>query len=61
MNSSGLQYRQGIWCIVLLIRIQSTVQVAYHIMIELDQLVFARPLDLTSETMLSVSKNAFKG
>ena len=33
--------------------------VACHIMVELSKLDFPRPL--TSETMLTVSKNAFKG
>ena len=39
--------------------IQCTIQIADHAMVELNQLGFARPL--TSETMLTVSKNAFKG
>ena len=42
-----------------LIMIYSTIQVAHQITIELDQLGFARPL--TSETMLTASKNAPKG
>ena len=41
------------------ITIQCTIQIANQIMKELNQLGFAGPL--TSETMLTVSKNAFKG
>ena len=41
------------------ITIQCTIQVVNQIMEELNQLGFAGPL--TSETMLTVSKNAFKG
>ena len=41
------------------ITIQCTIQIANQIMEESDQLGFAGPL--TSETMLTVSKNAFKG
>ena len=39
--------------------IQCMFQIAYHVMVELKHLGFAGPL--TSETMLTVSKNTFKG
>ena len=35
------------------------IQIAHNVMAELNNLSFARPL--TSETMLTVSKKAFKG
>ena len=38
---------------------QSSVQVTNHVMKELNQLGFARPL--TTEAVLAVSKNIFKG
>ena len=39
--------------------VQSSIQVTNHVMKELDQLGFARPLP--TETMLTVSKNVSKG
>ena len=39
--------------------VQSSDQVTNHVMKELDQLGFARPL--TTESVLAVSKNIFKG
>ena len=39
--------------------VHSSVQVTNHVMKELNQLGLARPL--TTETMLTVSKNVFKG
>ena len=39
--------------------VQSSIQVTNHVMEELNQLDPARPL--TTETMLTVSKNVFKG
>ena len=39
--------------------VQGSIQVTNHVMIELNQLGFARPL--TTEAMLTVSKNIFKG
>ena len=35
------------------------IQIAYNVKVELNKLSSARPL--TSETMLTVNKNAFKG
>ena len=39
--------------------VQGSIQVTNHVMKELNQLGFARPL--TTEAMLTVSKNIFKG
>ena len=39
--------------------VHSSIQVANHVVKELNQLGLARPL--TTETMLTVSKNIFKG
>ena len=39
--------------------VRSSIQVTNHVMKELNQLGLARPL--TTETMLTVSKNVFKG
>ena len=39
--------------------VQSSIQVTYHVMKELNQLGLARPL--TTETILTVKKNVFKG
>ena len=39
--------------------VHSSIQVSNHVMNELNQLGFAR--SLTTETMLTVSKNVFKG